>query len=358
MDMNILINRIDNLEMPKKSYKLINDSIEKENQIFAYLTYLGKELQIKDVKIEMLFKLMGVKDIIGSIKYDSLLKNPFFIAIMPSEDIDFSFKRKKEMDRHYGIKSMIFNNMVISFSLAVRFIKDSCINSTNFYLFNTMNLYHSDNNRNSGTTTSRGEIESVKLNDDEVEYAIKLMYEIYGILLESNIKISDIESSHYKNITNWEVDNSMNNITKSFPRALKHLQRARRTGDISDKISEYCSVLECPFSIKKDSAKNIGNITAAYIGNKNYEVLEIKEDIKQAYGIRSDDDHGQRAKYLKSNSTEDLDKIARKTDDYVRRVFNKVIKDKGLNYEDTIEDKARVRKFFMDKAKGNFPSEY
>ena len=133
------------------------------------------------------------------------------------------------------------------------------------------------------------------------------------------------------------------------------MQEARRTGVLSSKIDKYCSVLECIYAIKKEHKKNISNITAAYIGNDSEEQERIRENMRDAYGVRSDGSHGDNLKYLEEKDRESLVRLSNVIDDYVRRVFRKVIAVENLNYNNTSEEKARVRKYFSDLAKKVYP---
>lgn len=153
----------------------------------------------------------------------------------------------------------------------------------------------------------------------------------------------------------WNIDKAISTEGKSFARALIILQEARRTGVLSSKIDKYCSVLECIYAIKKEHKKNISNITAAYIGKDSEEQERIRENMRDAYGVRSDGSHGDNLKYLQENNRENLVKLSTDIDDYVRRVFRKVIAVENLNYNNTSEEKARVRKYFSDLAKTVYP---
>ena len=72
---------------------------------------------------------------------------------------------------------------------------------------------------------------------------------------------------------------------------------------------------------------------------------------RDAYGVRSDDSHGDTLKYLKEKDRESLVNLSSILDDYVRRVLKKVIAVEELNYNDIPEEKAYVRKYFTDLAK-------
>ena len=63
---------------------------------------------------------------------------------------------------------------------------------------------------------------------------------------------------------------------------------------------------------------------------------------RDAYGVRSDDSHGDTLKYLKEKGRESLVNLSSILDDYVRRGFKKVIAVEELNYNDIPEEKAYV----------------
>ena len=61
---------------------------------------------------------------------------------------------------------------------------------------------------------------------------------------------------------------------------------------------------------------------------------------RDAYGVRSDDSHGDTLKYLKEKGRESLVNLSSILDDYVRRGFKKVSAVEELNYNDIPEEKA------------------
>ena len=133
---------------------------------------------------------------------------------------------------------------------------------------------------------------------------------------------------------------------------------------IYDRILERCAPIlfdgknfrEENAGATRQTAKEIVNsITAAYIGKDSEEQERIRENMRDAYGVRSDGSHGDNLKYLQENNRENLVKLSTDIDDYVRRVFRKVIAVENLNYNNTSEEKARVRKYFSDLAKTVYP---
>lgn len=202
---------------------------------------------------------------------------------------------------------------------------------------------------------SNGTISEICLTDVEMAEAIDRMYEVYRCLLPDESAMGRVENTYSVGTQVWNIDKAISTEGKSFARALIILQEARRTGVLSSKIDKYCSVLECIYAIKKEHKKNISNITAAYIGKDSEEQERIRENMRDAYGVRSDGSHGDNLKYLQENNRENLVKLSTDIDDYVRRVFRKVIAVENLNYNNTSEEKARVRKYFSDLAKTVYP---
>ena len=58
---------------------------------------------------------------------------------------------------------------------------------------------------------------------------------------------------------------------------------------------------------------------------------------------------------MQENDREKLMRLSTVIDDYVRRVFRKAISVENLNYNNTSEEKARIRKYFSDLAKTVYP---
>ena len=126
------------------------------------------------------------------------------------------------------------------------------------------------------------------------------------------------------------------------------LQLARKSGYVVEKIEKYCSVLECLFAIQEKHRVNIKNITAAYIENGSDEST-IKNDMQDAFGIRSDFSHGDYIKFVKHHSEEELKELSQRVDGYVRRVLRKIFEEPDKNY--TLKTRNEVRSYFDRIAK-------
>ena len=276
------------------------------------------------------------------------------VYLIPTMEDEFE-GTKQYFDERYGIKALHLNNFAQSFSIGCWFIKDSCIASTYAYWINLFNGYHSQYRRDMGVTLSDGTIAAISLSQAEMQEAIERMYDVYFYLLPDESKTGPINKTSSIGTIIWEVDKAISKEGNSFARALITLQEARRTGVLESKIDKYCSILECLYAIKKNHKKNISNITAAYIGKDEAERNEIIGHIRDAYGVRSDSSHGENLKYLKENDGNSLKALSSILDDYVRRVFRKVMKEKELNYDNTDEKKAKTREYFRKLTQAIYP---
>ena len=254
----------------------------------------GKFL-VEQKDIMVLVKKSGLKNQIGENMYNAVLRKPMMCFLIPTQEDEFE-ATKEELDQKYGIKLIHLNNFAQAFSLGCWFIKDSCVTANFIYWINMFNGYNSQDTRDMTITMSNGTISEIRLTDVEMAEAIDRMYEVYRYLLPDESAMGRVENAYSVGTMVWNIDKAISTEGKSFARALIILQEARRTGVLSSKIDRYCSVLECIYAIKKEHKKNISNITAAYIGNDSEEQERIRENMRDAYGVRSDGSHGENAR--------------------------------------------------------------
>ena len=352
--MNFLINRLDNLDIGSKSFEFIPEYIKKDINMDGMIVGANGQFLVNQKDIMVLIKKSGLKNQIGENMYNAILRKPMMVFLIPTQEKEFE-STKEELDMTYGMKLIHLNNFAQAFSLGCWFVKDSCVMANFIYWINMLNGYNSQDTRDMPITMSNGTISEICLTDVEMAEAIDRMYEVYRCLLPDESAMGRVENTYSVGTQVWNIDKAISTEGKSFARALIILQEARRTGVLSSKIDKYCSVLECIYAIKKEHKKNISNITAAYIGKDSEEQERIRENMRDAYGVRSDGSHGDNLKYLQENNRENLVKLSTGIDDYVRRVFRKVIAVENLNYNNTSEEKARVRKYFSDLAKTVYP---
>lgn len=343
--MNFSINRLDNIKIDKKDYNIISEDIAQKINMNGAIVGADSEWLIDEKDVMYILKNSELRSLMGEFMYQALIRKPIMLFLMPTLETEFE-GTKVEFDRQYGSKMIHLNNFAQSFSIACWFIKDSCVSSVYTYWLNMLNGYYSQAVRHADTMLSDGTVKEIAFTDDEITEAVARMYQVYRYLLPDESRAGSAEMTISGGTTVWEIDKAISTEGNSFARALILLQEARKTGVISTRIDKYCSILECLYAIRREHKKNISQITAAYIGKDATEMTLIETDMRDAYGVRSDGSHGENLKYLRDNNQEDLVRLSKKTDEYVRRVFRKVIMDDALNYDTTEDRKTVVRAYF------------
>lgn len=352
--MNLLVNRLDNIIIDSKSYRIIPDEKVKELDLSGAIVGVDAQYLVYDKDAMLLVKKSELRLLMGEYMYQALIRKPMMLFLMPTQEDEFE-GTKEEFDKRYGSKTIQLNNFAQAFSIACWFIKDSCVSSTHIYWLNLINGYYSQGVRHMDVMLSDGTIAETSFSDSEMEEALVRMYEVYRYILPEDACTGSVDMTVSGGTNIWEIDKAMSTEGKSFARALILLQEARRTGVLSTRIDKYCSVLECLYAINKDHKKNISQITAAYIGTDVSEREIIASDMRDAYGIRSDGSHGDNLKYLRDNDHQALANLSKKLDEYIRRVFRKVIADSTLNYDTTDGSKAEVRRHFRTMMRAVYP---
>lgn len=339
--MNILINKIDNLIFENKSIPFIPEDVQ---HIHGMIVGANGSYFVKELNVMKCIELFEIQKEIGTIKFNELMRKPKMVFLFATEENEFS-ATKEDLDKANGIKAIHLNNFAQALSLGCWLVKDSCVSSTDIYQFNPILGYTSIMKRGACVTKSNGAIESVSFTETEINEAIDYMYDIYNFLLPEHSNMGRIQHSMSNGSSVWEIDKAISSEGDSFAKALIYLQEARRTGVLASKIDKYCSILESLFAIKENHTKYISCITACYLSNNYSEQSSIKQNMLYAYGIRSDNSHGGKLKFLKDNNIDNLKQLSITIDEYVRKVFRKIILQPQLNYK-TDTERQMVRAHF------------
>ena len=86
----------------------------------------------------------------------------------------------------------------------------------------------------------------------------------------------------------------------------------------------------------------------AFITDTEQEKMEVIHSMRMAYKIRSEFVHGSVSSLVGSNAQAELGKLSSEVDSYVRRALRKAFFDETINYEETTEDKKRVREYLRN----------
>lgn len=344
--MNLLVNRLDNIQISHKSFPLFPADKMSELNLAGSIVGTNSEYLVNGKNVMFLVHNPKLETKMGEQMYRAMIRKPMMLFLIPTQENEFDVS-VDELDKLYGIQTVNLNNFAQAFSIACWFIKDSCIRATHTYWLNFFCGYYSQSSRSMDVTLSDGTIAEIYFDDHEVQWAITMMYTVLRYLLPDEAHTGDVHMTLSGGTKVWEVDKAMSTEGKSFARALLLLQEARRTGMLSTKIDKYCSLLECLFAIDGNHKKNIANITAAYIAKDEPEKKIIKSNMRTAYSVRSDSSHGGSLQFLRKHKQEDLAELSKTVDDYVRRVLSKVIAQDELNYDNTRSSKEKVKKHFL-----------
>lgn len=381
--MNFVISRLDNFIIDEGEYQLpvreiLSQNVKNLPDIYgsiifpcdkkaAHVCFKPNRENHYLVNIYTLLEKMRFKEDFGNVAYRNIRSSPILCCLLPSSESEIHMSPNpdllKQFDSFYQIINYNFQAMAIAFSMACWIVKDCCVTSTEFYQFNYINTYRVRNKIENIYTLSNGTIDYIYFNKKEIKKAINLTLLIYGYMLQVKKSETDILfkfdevylSGKSGGNATLNIEGLLNPENNSFCRALVFLQQARKSGYIIAKIEKYCSGLECLFAIQEKHKLNIKNITAAYIGDKGDE-LTIKNDMHDAFGIRSDFSHGDYIKYMKHHSEAELRELSQRIDQYVREVLTKIFQEPDKNYN--LKTRNTIRGYFEKMAKEKYPGDY
>lgn len=111
-----------------------------------------------------------------------------------------------------------------------------------------------------------------------------------------------------------------------FGRAMQFINSARHSPSITIRISQYCSALETLFTTDTaELSHKLGERVAFFLAPAGRNKVEVFRTVKAAYGVRSKTTHGDT---LSQKLIEDLPRISRQCDEYLRTIMNLLLSDK------------------------------
>lgn len=113
-----------------------------------------------------------------------------------------------------------------------------------------------------------------------------------------------------------------------YGRAFSFIKSARRELNPAMKIAHYCSALESLFSTDNaELSHKLSERVSIFLKDFGYDPLEVFDDIKGFYGIRSKVTHGDS---LKSSKVDNLPNESSKFDSYLRKIMNEILESDEL----------------------------
>lgn len=342
--MNFMLLALSNIDIPPVRFDIIPQGIVPEVEMYLIspqcrFTYAGKEMTT-------LVENSPIQEDMGKYDWHAMMRKPVIAVWTATEEVEKNFITKEDADRYYTPKELFYSDVTMLFTLATWMVKDCCVYADSYYWCNTDNGYSVKGKRDLMQTNSQGKTTVTTFDENEIEKALEylpLLLKIYMSAIDNeNAEKCDVNYSQGTLVC--DIESAIKGNGDSFYRMIILLQIARKTGFLPEKISMYCAILECLFAIEKNHKKTITEMTAKFIAKDENEKLIIEQDMRCAYGVRSDFVHGD--VNILFDRIDELSKLSERIDDYVRKAVQRAFRDDDYNYESTSEDKSRVRRYF------------
>lgn len=342
--MNFMFLTLNNIEIPAEKYDILPTGIIPNVEMYVIspectFTYNGKN-------VTSIVDASPIQEDLGKYDWHAMMRKPMIAVWTETEELEMQFDSKEEADAYYTPKALFYSDIVLAFTIATWFVKDCCVYSDSYYWCNMDNHYTVKGKRSFQQTNAFGKMEVSSFDQEEIEEVygyFALILNVFHSAIE-NHEINQYETLYSQGTLICNTESAVKNEGSSFYRILLLIQLARKTGFLPEKISLYCAILECLFAIEKNHRKNISGMTAKFVAANSQEKTMIEQDMKDAYSVRSDFVHGDVNTLFDMN--EQLVMLSGRLDDYVRRAVRKAFADENCRYENTNEDKKRVRQYF------------
>lgn len=344
--MNYLFIQLNNIDIPQERFDIL--SIGEGIDVEMYLESPAHLLTYKGEEMTDVVEQSSIREDFGKYDFMALIRKPMIAVWMDTEQREWEFENKEEADSYYAVKTLSCTNLVQIFALGLWMVKDCSVYSDLSYWCNTDTTYSSKNRRSIQQLNAFGKAKMTFFNSEEISDAFGYMTPIMQIFAEARNNNAPIDSVYSQGTHVLNIEAALSNNGCSFYRILILLQLARKTGLLCEKISWYCAILESLFAIERNHKKNVSEMTAAFITDTEQEKMEVIHSMRMAYKIRSEFVHGSVSSLVCSNAQAELGKLSSEVDSYVRRALRKAFFDENINYEETTEDKKRVREYLRN----------
>ena len=342
--------QLNNIQIPEDNFYIISPEFSKEFEI--YISSPAVPYVYKNEVMNALVECSPMGEDLGKYDVRALLRKPMICVWETSGEQELQFQDNKiEADKYYSGKELRYSDLAILFSLGAWMVKDCSVYTDLYYFYNADINYSMKGRRSFQQMNASGKMEATFFDEEEIKETLNYMILLMEFAFSNMEKNEQIESVYSQETLILNVEAAINSNGKSFNRLLILLQLARKTGLLFEKVSWYCALLECLFAIERDHKRNISEMTAMFIANSEAEKIEIVQNMKQAYKVRSEFVHGSVISFFDNN--EQMMRLSRKVDMYVRRALRRVFTDNNFNYDNTNADRKRVRQYFQSILKND-----
>lgn len=315
---------------------------QEESNLYMGLVAPGHDEKIYKFTLSDLIDYCEIERLMGQVYYEDFFSKPVFFVIRYTKEDEFSMS-KKELDERMLPWQIRTGKLVNMFALGCWFVKDCSIQCKSNFLTNPILEYYQKNTILIDISTSRAIHKVSYFTEKKIGEALEWMKIILPHLFAPEADVTPMEPSEMRNGL-IDINSHISETGTNFYRSLYKIQEARVSSSVPTKIDRYCSALECLYCLERGHKAGISSITANILKGEN--LPDVNEDMRAAYGIRSDSSHGDELKYLENHTKAEMTDLCTRIDDYVRRVFQKVFVQDDLNYGNGIGDRKHVKDYF------------
>ncbi|NIF24038.1 HEPN domain-containing protein [Candidatus Pantoea multigeneris] len=272
---------------------------------------------------------LGAKETIGSIELNKIISADHFLVKYIDTAEPFSHQQLENIMSLWGelTQAMIFSSWLT---------KDNNLRVDKLYFCHTegKNSFWGSGHASIYPLSASGEAHSECsfTNND-----FKRWSEIYALFFDYTVNVADGAT-----FTTSVIDAKH----PRFSRAVNFISSARSESEPAMKIAQYCSALESLFGTdSSELTHRLSERTAIFLRDCNHNPLDVYNNIKKCYSIRSTVTHGDSFKESKIASIKD-DCIT--LDGYLREILNKILTSKEA--QNLIESsKEQINTYFNNK---------
>lgn len=222
------------------------------------------------------------------------------------------------------------------FSLALWFIKDNSIFPAFVSFSSTCKKGPMIHTTNRFISTAKGDYTIVDYSNNEIKIAMKWLKVIAPYFMGKQGEINTGSE-----LVNSDLSRSLS--VSSFRKAFEYLKTIREMTYLPEKMGGYVTILEILFAVDGENTQRVSERVAFFISENKEERVEIFNQMRSCYGMRSWYVHG---KYVSDKRSKSLPEQCVIIDDIVRRVLKKFLSSYiELDYP-TYEEGKKISKWF------------
>lgn len=251
------------------------------------------------------------KEVAGTIEYEHFI-NAGNIIYGEFDDTNFTLFKKCEDSHEALLVWLIWVKMLLN---ALWFLKDNAVICEAAFCKLTDSSHYgwTRSNLTAPAYLSSGiSYQDIEMTIEELKAWNEKSHQIQSYLHDKKSTFTSFTSTHFSRIG----------------RSMRFIQAAVREGHPAVKLAHYCSAFESLFSTdNSELTHKLSERVAIFLKDFDFNPIEVFDDLKSFYAIRSKVIHGDS---LNSNKEQHLSNMSQKCDNYLRYILNIIISDSKL----------------------------